>query len=132
VALPVHEIRSDDRVVIYADQEAARVEAEVHAYLRRIATALGDVPVEFSVRFGDPVAEIVREAADAGVDLIAMASHRRRGLICARRGRQRRPVDPAGLPEALVAPRMVARGRLMASSGPPGGARPSMPHRPGG
>lgn len=80
VAAQVHEIRSEDRVVIFADQEAARVETEVRAYLRRVAATLGDVPSELAVRFGDPVDEIVREAAEIGVDLIAMATHRRKGL----------------------------------------------------
>lgn len=80
VAPQVHEIRADDRIVIFADQEAARIEAEVHTYLRRVAATLGDVTFELAVRFGDPIDEIVRDAAEVGVDLIAMATHRRTGF----------------------------------------------------
>jgi CBS domain-containing protein len=80
VAPPAKEIRADGRVVVYADQETARIEAEVHAYFRRIATTLGDVPIQFSVRFGDPVEEIVREAEEGKFGLVAMATHRRTGL----------------------------------------------------
>lgn len=36
--------------------------------------------MELAVRFGDPVGEIVTEAKSAGVDLIAMATHRRTGV----------------------------------------------------
>jgi CBS domain-containing protein/nucleotide-binding universal stress UspA family protein len=80
VSAPAKEIRADGRVVVYADQETARIEAEVHAYFRRLATALGDVAVEFCVRFGDPIEEIVREAEDGKCTLIAMATHRRTGF----------------------------------------------------
>jgi len=39
-----------------------------------------EVPVEFAVRFGNAVAEIVRDAESANVDLIVMATHRRTGV----------------------------------------------------
>lgn len=80
VAPPVREVRAEERVVVYADQETSRVEAEVHGYLGRAAPSLGDVPVEFAVRFGEPVEQIVKEAEEAQVSLIAMASHRRTGF----------------------------------------------------
>jgi acetoin utilization protein AcuB len=80
VAPPAKEIRADGRIVVYADQETARIEAEMHAYFRRISASLGDVPLEFSVRFGDPVEEIVREAEEGKFTLVAMATHRRTGL----------------------------------------------------
>ncbi|MBI1846989.1 MAG: CBS domain-containing protein, partial [Candidatus Rokubacteria bacterium] len=81
VAPPVETVRDDDdRIVAYADQETRRIEAETHDYFRRVATSLGEVPVEFAVRFGEPAAEIVSEAEDARANLIAMASHRRKGL----------------------------------------------------
>ncbi len=70
----------EDRVVAYADQEAARVTQRVVAYLTRAAAALPEIEVELAVRFGDPVAEILDDAESAGVDLIAMATHRRTGL----------------------------------------------------
>lgn len=79
---PVKEVRDeDDRVVVWVDQETTRVETEARDYLRRVATGLGDVHVENAVRFGgDAAVEIVEESEEAGADLIALASHRRRGL----------------------------------------------------
>lgn len=72
--------RSDegDHVVRYIDQEMERIEYETRAYFRRLEGRLPGVRVERSVRFGDPVAEIVEEAESVGADIIAMASHRRR------------------------------------------------------
>ena len=68
------------RVIAYADQEAARIEQEILAYLRKVAVKLPGLEVEAAVRFGDPVEEIVRAAESAGVDLIALATHRRTGV----------------------------------------------------
>ena len=82
VVPPVKEVRDeDDRVVVWVDQETARVEHEAHGYLRRLAAGLGDLHVEDAVRIGDDAAaEILEESEAAGADLIALASHRRRGL----------------------------------------------------
>ncbi|MBI4010667.1 MAG: universal stress protein [Candidatus Rokubacteria bacterium] len=80
VAEPVVAVMEEDRVVRYADQEAARVTQEARAYLLRSAAALPGIDVDLAVRFGDPVEEIVREAERPGVDLVAMATHRRTGL----------------------------------------------------
>jgi nucleotide-binding universal stress UspA family protein len=77
---------SDDRIIAYADQETARLEDEAREYLARIARGLGEVPVELAVRFGDSAAQIVEEAESAGADLIAMATHHRRGLARALKG----------------------------------------------
>ena len=79
VAPPVQAVTVDDRVVAYADEEEGRVSHEMGAYFRTLATALPDVPVEMAVRFGDPVEEILKEAA-SGAGLIAMATHRRSGF----------------------------------------------------
>jgi CBS domain-containing protein len=103
VAAPAKEIRADGRVVVYVDQETARIEAEVNAYFRRIAAWLGDVSVEFAVRFGDPVDEIVREAEDGKFMLIAMATHRRTGLSRFVKGSIAEEVERAtGVPVMLV------------------------------
>jgi CBS domain-containing protein len=75
-----HEIEVEGRVMVYSDQETARVEGEARDYLKRVASALGSVPVSFAVRFGDPVARIVEEAEAAHATLIAMATHRRTGI----------------------------------------------------
>ena len=71
---------SDDRVVVYLDQEAASVEAEARDYLRQIEQTFHGVPVETVVRFGDPAAEILRAAERPDVALIAMATRRRAWL----------------------------------------------------
>lgn len=81
VALPPGEVLADgDRVIAYADQETARVEAEMLAYLRTAAERLHGIEVELAVRFGDPAEEIVSEAESTGPAMIAMASHRRSGI----------------------------------------------------
>jgi nucleotide-binding universal stress UspA family protein len=72
----------DGRIVAYADQEGARLEAEALDYLRTIEIALDDVPVESVVRFGDPAEEILREADEFGADLIALTTPRGTGLRC--------------------------------------------------
>lgn len=103
VSAPVREIRADGRVVVYADQETARVEAEVRAYFKRVASSLGDVPLELAVRFGEPVEEIVREADEAGVEVIAMATHRRSGLSRVMKGSVAEEVERATrIPVILV------------------------------
>ncbi len=104
VAPIVESIRDDeDRVVAYTDQETRRVEAETHDYFRRVAASLGDVPVEFSVRFGDPAGEIVNEAEQTRATLIAMASHRRKGIARFVRGSVAERVERATtIPVALV------------------------------
>jgi universal stress protein A len=54
--------------------ELARAEGAIVRLLRVVPR------VEAVVRFGDPVEEIVEEAESAGVDLIALATHRRTGV----------------------------------------------------
>jgi CBS domain-containing protein/nucleotide-binding universal stress UspA family protein len=77
---PAHEVEVEGRMLAYADQETARVEAEARDYLKRVALSLGSVPVSFAVRFGEPAEQIVAEAEAAPATLIAMATHRRTGL----------------------------------------------------
>src|SRR5262249_4935595 len=61
-------------VLSYADQEAARLEAEALDYLHVVEILLDGVPVESVVRFGDPVEEILGEADDFGADVIALTT----------------------------------------------------------
>jgi nucleotide-binding universal stress UspA family protein len=76
--VPTNRESSGGRVVAYADQEMARVEAEALDYLRSVAVQLGDVAdVQYAVRFGDAVTEILREANERGVDLIAVTTQGR-------------------------------------------------------
>jgi acetoin utilization protein AcuB len=77
---PPREVEVEGRVMVYSDQETERVEGEARDYLKSVAAALGEVPVTFAVRFGDPAEQIVDEAETAHVTLIAMATHRRTGL----------------------------------------------------
>ena len=69
----------DGRVIAYSDQEAARFEAAALDYLRTVEIAFDGVQVECTVRFGDPVTQILEEAEAWNADLIAMAT---RGRAC--------------------------------------------------
>jgi len=60
------------RVVVYSDQETARVEAEAMDALRAFEVHLPPESVDSVVRFGDPATEILREAEAFDADLIAM------------------------------------------------------------
>ena len=67
-------VYEDGRVIAYADQETARLDAEASDYLRTVAARLEPVPTECVVRFGDPVREILAEATESGADLIAVTT----------------------------------------------------------
>ena len=71
---PDNLVDEDGRVLAYADQEAARLEAAALDYLRRIATTFGSVTVECAVRFGDPAEQILEDADAWDADLIAIAT----------------------------------------------------------
>ena len=76
--VPTNLESSDGRIVAYADQEMARIEAEALDYLRSAAIALCGAPdIQYVVRFGDAVSEILREADECGADLIAVTTQGR-------------------------------------------------------
>jgi nucleotide-binding universal stress UspA family protein len=77
---PENLVDLDDRVVAYADQEAARLEAEILDELRTVELRFGWMPVDSVVRFGDPRREILAEAEAFDADLIAMVMRSRRSL----------------------------------------------------
>ena len=79
---PIPESVSDDygHVVVYADQETARLEAEGLDYLHAASLSLDGVTLEYAVRYGDPVEEILDEAESWNSDQIAMTT-RGRGCI---------------------------------------------------
>jgi nucleotide-binding universal stress UspA family protein len=78
---PQNQVSEDGRVVAYADQEMARLEAEGLDYLRTVEMQFGSGgDVECVVRFGDPVDEILREADGFGADLIAVTTEGRSAL----------------------------------------------------
>jgi CBS domain-containing protein/nucleotide-binding universal stress UspA family protein len=96
-------VETADRVIAYADQETSRVELETLAYLKRLEPVLAGIDVDRVVRFGEAAEEIVKEAKDAHVALIAMATHRRRGLDRALRGSVAETVERASaIPVVLV------------------------------
>lgn len=84
--LPNNCVDADGRVVAYADQETARLEAEALDYLRSVAARLGGIHIESCVRFGDPLDEILKEADAFDADLIAVTTAGRSGLGRAVRG----------------------------------------------
>ena len=79
---PRPEIITDDygHVLVYADQESARLEAEATDYLHAASVGLDDVTLECAVRYGDPVEQILEEAEAWNADLIAMVTRGRSGL----------------------------------------------------
>jgi nucleotide-binding universal stress UspA family protein len=68
------------RVVAYADQEMARLDAEGLDYLHGLAARLDGLTVECAVRFGEPAEEILQEADAYGADLIAVTTGGRSGI----------------------------------------------------
>ena len=70
----------DNRMMVYADQESARVVHKVRGYLRGPHGALANLDVEEIVRFGVPAEEILREAEAREVVAVVMAAHRRTSL----------------------------------------------------
>ena len=79
VAPVPHNLLSESgRVVLYADQEMERVDAQWTGYLVDIAMTLPDTATECVVRFGDPAQEIVAEADAWGAEAIAMTTARPR------------------------------------------------------
>jgi CBS domain-containing protein/nucleotide-binding universal stress UspA family protein len=96
-------VEADNRIIVYADQETSRVELETLAYLKGVALALPGIEVDCVVGFGEPAEEIVKEAKAARVDLIAMATHRRRGLGRALKGSVAETVErTSSIPVVLV------------------------------
>jgi nucleotide-binding universal stress UspA family protein len=103
---------ADGRVLAYADQEYERVAFDDVQTLRQTADELAGLDVETAVRFGDPATQIVEEAAEAGADLIAMATHRRAGVARLVKGSVAERVErattvpvvlvPYGVPEESV------------------------------
>src|SRR5262245_14339708 len=60
-------------VLVCDDHESARLEAEAVYYLRAASIGLEGVALEFGVRYGEPVEQILEEADAWNADLIALA-----------------------------------------------------------
>jgi glycine betaine transporter len=69
------------RVVVYVDQEVASAECAAMDYLRPLEAHFRPSPVDSVVRFGDPVAEVLREAESFDADLIVVGSMGRSGML---------------------------------------------------
>ena len=76
--VPRNRVDEEGRVLAYADQEMERLETEGLDYLRTVEMQFdGAGDVECTVRFGDPVPEILQEAEEFGADLIAVTTEGR-------------------------------------------------------
>jgi nucleotide-binding universal stress UspA family protein len=76
--IPRNLVSEAGRVVMYADQEMGRLNAQWLSYLAGVAATLHDTATECVVRFGDPAPEIVAEAEAWGAELIALTTTRGR------------------------------------------------------
>jgi nucleotide-binding universal stress UspA family protein len=77
---PQTRVSEEGFVVAFADQEMQRLEAEGLDYLSKAEVQLGGVLVECVVRFGNPLDEILSEAAAFDADLITVTTAGRSGL----------------------------------------------------
>jgi nucleotide-binding universal stress UspA family protein len=68
------------RTVAYRDQQMDRLTAEGLRDLSRSEAQFAGVPVESSVRFGEPVEEILLESEAFDADLIALTTSNRSGM----------------------------------------------------
>lgn len=86
VAEPPHMVElgapGDPELTIFADQEAASVEAGFASMMQMHARYLehNGFAVETVVQFGEPTTEIARYIREEGVDMVAMTTHGRTGL----------------------------------------------------
>lgn len=83
VAAPVeHDVLAETGRLIPVWEQRVSLETHFSHYLRRTGASLRHrgIKVTTEVRFGKPVKEILESAATHGVDLVAMASHGRKGL----------------------------------------------------
>jgi nucleotide-binding universal stress UspA family protein len=96
VARPPDTVRAaDGRIVAFAHEETDRVEWRMQGVFKQLGRRLPGTAVDGSVRFGESVDEIVREAERVGADLIVIDAGRagigRRvlgGGVAARLGRR--------------------------------------------
>jgi nucleotide-binding universal stress UspA family protein len=78
----------DEHVVVYADQATASAKADCMATLQPYVRGLEELGYDVTplVSFGDPATEIERIAEEREIDLIAMATHGRKGIARILRG----------------------------------------------
>jgi nucleotide-binding universal stress UspA family protein len=81
-AVPDNVVNDDGLLVAYADQEMQRLETEWRDGLLPAEAALAPLALEHAVRFGEPVHEILFEAAEFDADLIVVTTTRRSAVRC--------------------------------------------------
>jgi nucleotide-binding universal stress UspA family protein len=72
----------DDKIVIYADQQAASVKEQSREAVEPLVHSLQELGYKVSpeVAFGDPAKEIERFTQAKDIDVVAMATHGREGI----------------------------------------------------
>ena len=99
--VPEHVVSDEGRVVVYANQETSRVQHLWLASLQASEAMLTGVTVERTVRFGNPVEEILSEAEAFEADLIIVTttcrSSLKRGFLGSVAERVMRRAKPAVL-----------------------------------
>ncbi len=79
--VPGNILSAEGRIVAYADQEMARLEAAGNDYMGDLAERyLHGVAVDCVVRFGEPAEEILREAEAYGAEMIVATTRCRSGI----------------------------------------------------
>ena len=81
-ATPDNIVNDDGLTVVYAGQEMQRIETEWRDGLLPAEVVLASIAVEHVVRFGQPVDEILAEAAKFHADLIVVTTTRRSVVRC--------------------------------------------------
>jgi nucleotide-binding universal stress UspA family protein len=81
--MPDNVVNDEGLVVAYADQEMQRLEVEWRDWLRPAEAALPPLALQHTVRFGEPVDQILAEAAEFDADLIVVTTTRRSAVRCA-------------------------------------------------
>lgn len=68
--------------MVYGDESKSLHSVEDEAYLESLAREIEarELPVETMVRFGKPVAEIIKAVREAGFDLLVLGSHGHQGI----------------------------------------------------
>jgi nucleotide-binding universal stress UspA family protein len=111
--IPDAVIGPDGCVMASVYEETARLEAQGLDYLATVAAGFEGIPVETTVRFGNPVTMILDDADLFAADLIALTSRRRNRLSAAFRSgiadRVSRTTDRPVLTMRLERPRCLSR-----------------------
>jgi len=81
--MPDAVVNEEGLVIAYVDQEMQRLEGEWRDGLLPAEGALPPLAIEHTVRFGEPVEQILAEADEFDADLIVVTTTRRSAVRCA-------------------------------------------------